>query len=80
MQEWYPAVTSGLLTALFLVLWYQDPSFLTLLATLGLCLTVLDYAVPRIQDKIFPESAWTGEKEKRLDQFCQNMVSNSIQY
>jgi len=73
-KEWYPAVTAGLLTTVFLVLWYQDPSFLTLLAVVGLCLTLLDYAVPRIQDRIFPESAWTGDKEKRLDQFCQNIM------
>ena len=74
-QEWYPAVTAGVLTSVFLLLWYNDPSCLTLLALLGLLATILDYAVPRLQDKIFPETAWTGDKERRLDQFCQNMVS-----
>lgn len=73
-KEWYPAVTSGLLTSVFLLLWYEDPSILTLLAIIGLLVTVADYAVPRFQDKMFPETAWTGEKEKRLDQFCQNMM------
>lgn len=73
-KEWYPAVTSGLLTSVFLLLWYEEPSCLTLLAIMGLVATLLDYAVPRLQDKIFPESAWTGDKEKRLDQFCQNMM------
>lgn len=73
-KEWYPAVTAGVLTSLFLMVWYQDPSCLTLLALVGLLAILLDYAVPRIQDKIFPETAWTGDKERRLDQFCQNLM------
>ena len=54
----------------------QDPSTLTLLSLVGEIAVILDYAVPRLQAKIFPDSAWSMENEKRLDQICQELVSN----
>lgn len=73
-KEWFPAVTSGTLSLLFLFVWNQDPSLLTFLSVLGLIITILDYALPRLQAKLFPESAWSPDKERKLDQICQELV------
>jgi len=73
-KEWYPAVTSGSLSLLFLLVWYKDPSMLTLMSVVGLLITVLDFAIPRLQAKLFPESAWSAEKERKLDQICQELM------
>lgn len=47
---------------------------LTLVSLVGLVATILDYSIPRVQAKLFPETAWTAEKEKRLEQICQELV------
>jgi len=73
-KEWYPAVTSGSLSLLFLLVWYQDPSMLTLLSILGLVVTLLDYVVPKLQAKLFPESCWSAEQEKKLDRICKDLM------
>jgi len=73
-KEWYPAVTSGSLTALFLVVWYMDPSMLTLMSVCGLVMTLLDYIIPKVVASVFSEDSWTSEKEKKLEQICQEMM------
>jgi len=73
-KEWYPAVTSGTLSVLFLLVWYQDPSMLTLISILGLILTLLDYIIPILQTKFFPENGWTPEQEEKLDRICHDLV------
>jgi hypothetical protein len=73
-KEYYAALVSGSLTFLFIVGWYLDPSTLTLFSLLGEVAIILDYAVPRLQAKLFPDSAWSGENEKKLDQICQELL------
>merc|ERR1712013_337359 len=62
-------------TAVFLTVWYTDPSLLTLLATVGLILTLADFIGPKILDKIFKPETWTNEKEKKLEKVCHSLVS-----
>jgi len=73
-KEFYAALVSCSLTFLFIMVWYMDPSTLTLLSLVGEIAVILDYAVPRLQAKIFPDSAWSMENEKRLDQICQELM------
>ena len=47
-QEWHPAAIAGTITAVFLTIWYTDPSLLTLLATIGLFLTLADFIGPKV--------------------------------
>ena len=54
----------------------QDPNMLTLLSMIGLLVTLLDYAVPRIQAKLFPENSWSPEKERKLENICQELVNS----
>jgi len=49
---------------------------LTLLSMIGLLVTLLDYAVPRIQAKLFPENSWSPEKERKLENICQELVNS----
>lgn len=74
-QEWHPAATAGTLTVGFLTVWYLDPSLMTLLASLGLLLTLADYLGPKILDKLFKPESWTGEKERKLEAVCRSVVS-----
>jgi len=73
--DWYPAVTGGLLTAIFLFVWYWDPTLLTFIAFLGLAATLVDYLGPRIINQVFGSDSWNGAKDKKYDQVCGEIVS-----
>jgi len=73
--DWYPAVTAGLLSASFLFIWYWDPTLLTFIAFLGLMLTLVDYAGPKIINQVFGSDSWNGAKDKKYDQVCGEIVS-----
>ena len=51
-QDWYPAVTSGIVTAFYLFVWWWDPTFITFLAFSGLLLAVADYVGPKIINQV----------------------------
>jgi len=76
-QEWHPAATAGSLTVAFLTVWYLDPTLVTLLASVGLILTLADYFGPKILDLIFKPDTWSNEKEKRLEAVCRSLVNLS---
>ena len=62
----------------YLILYWLSPSMLTLLSIVGLLFTMLDYLGPKLMDRIFNPSQWTGEKEKKLDNVCKSLVSTSL--
>ena len=51
-EDWYPAVTGGVLTAAFLFIWYWDPTLLTFFAFMGLIVTLTDYLGPKIISQV----------------------------
>ena len=53
---------------------------LTLMSVCGLVMTLLDYIIPKVVASVFSEDSWTSEKEKKLEQICQEMVSNYLYF
>ena len=51
-EDWYPAITGGVLTAAFLFIWYWDPTLLTFFAFMGLIVTLTDYLGPKIISQV----------------------------
>ena len=78
MQDWYPAVTAGCLTTIYLMLYTFDPSTLTLLSVLGLLATLLDYLMPLISSKVFSPASWTSDKEKKLESLCGTLINTGV--
>jgi hypothetical protein len=74
-KDWYPAITAGTLTGLFMFVWYWDPTLISFLAFTGLFLTLADYIVPRIVAQFCGADSWTGAKEKRFDDVCGRIVA-----
>jgi len=70
--DWYPAVTSGSVTLIYLLVWYMDLSLLTLISLLGLFITLADYLGPRVLDKIFTD--WTPDKDKKLEKSIKSLT------
>ena len=77
-QDWYPAVTAGVVTVLYLMVYSLDPSMITLVSLLGLLVTLLDYTVPKVVDKVFPRSGWTEAKERKLERVARTINSSSL--
>jgi len=73
--DWYPAVTGGVLTAVFLFVWYWDPTLLTFFAFMGLIVTLTDYLGPRIINQMFGSDSWNGTKEKKFEDVCEEIVT-----
>ncbi|XP_042862824.1 ADP-ribosylation factor-like protein 6-interacting protein 1 isoform X2 [Penaeus japonicus] len=47
-KQYYPFISISAVSALFLMIWYLEPSMLTLLSVLGITVTLCDYLVPQI--------------------------------
>ena len=77
-QDWYPAVTAGCLTSLYLMIYSADLTTLTLLSRLGILLAVLDYLAPLVATKVFPADSWSRDKEKKLESLCRALVNTGV--
>ena len=53
-QDWYPGLTAGVVTVIYLLIHWLSPSLITLVSIIGLVITLLDYLVPMISDMVLP--------------------------
>lgn len=74
-QDWYAPIVAGCVSFAYLLVWYWDPTFLTLFAFLGLCVSVADYLGPKIITKVFGADSWNGAKEKHFELVCEKLCS-----
>lgn len=77
-KPFYPAITSGLTTVLFIFLWYLDLSLLTLFALTLLAVCVLDYTSPILLKFVFKPENWTGVQEKKFDDICREIFNAKV--
>ncbi|XP_017891469.1 ADP-ribosylation factor-like protein 6-interacting protein 1 [Ceratina calcarata] len=78
-QSWYPALILGITTTIFLLIWTLEPTVLTIISVSLLVLALIDYIVPPITSFLSPANNWTGQKEKELDEICQNLSALILQ-
>ncbi|KAK7507819.1 hypothetical protein BaRGS_00000784 [Batillaria attramentaria] len=74
-KPYYPAVIVGIITFLFALLWYLEPSVLTTFSLLGLTAVAVDFAVPIVGPRIFANKPWTGSEERQFDEICQRIAN-----
>ena len=65
-EDWYPAITGGVLTAAFLFIWYWDPTLLTFFAFMGLIVTLTDYLGPKIISQVKIEDLYIRIKVSKF--------------
>jgi len=73
-QSFFPGVIFGVLTFLFIILWWLDLSTLTLIAFITMFITVLDYGYPLVSKFIFKPENWSGTQEKLYENVIQEIV------
>ncbi|XP_011308910.1 ADP-ribosylation factor-like protein 6-interacting protein 1 [Fopius arisanus] len=78
-KTWYPGLILGVTTTLFLFIWMLEPAFVTIISISLLLAALIDYLVPVLSSTFISSSAWTGQKEKKLEEICQNLSEIIIQ-
>ncbi|XP_055938121.1 ADP-ribosylation factor-like protein 6-interacting protein 1 [Argiope bruennichi] len=73
-KPYYPGIIAGIVSAIFLMLWYFDPSVLTTISIFGIIACILDYVVPMLSASVFDSSKWTGTQEKKYEDICHGFV------
>lgn len=73
-KPWYPAVSVGATTILFMLIYFLDPSVLTGLSCTVMILCLADYLVPTLAPRVFGSNKWTTEQQQRFHEICGNLV------
>ncbi|XP_019745511.1 ADP-ribosylation factor-like protein 6-interacting protein 1 [Hippocampus comes] len=73
-KPWFPGVLVAATTALFLLIYYLDPSVLTGVSSGVMLLCLADYLVPTLAPRVFGSNKWTTEQQQRFHEICGNMV------
>lgn len=77
-QSFFPGVIAGVVTFVFLLLWFLDFSSLTLVALSLMVVTVLDFGYPLVSKFIFKPENWSGAQEKLYEQVIEEIVDVRI--
>jgi len=73
-EAFHPGVIFGVVSFLFLVIWYVEPTFLSFLSLVALIITVADYLLPLVLPRLLPMDAWSEEEQRRYDAVCDAIV------
>lgn len=74
-QDWFAGIVAGAVSFIYLLVWYWDPTMLTLFAFTGLFISLADYLGPKIIAKVFGPDNWNGAKEKHFELVCEKLCS-----
>ncbi|XP_032683450.1 ADP-ribosylation factor-like protein 6-interacting protein 1 [Odontomachus brunneus] len=78
-RSWHPGFIIGLITMIFSSIWILDPSLLAIISFCLLILALVDYLVPILTSLLCNAQSWTGQKEKKLIEICQNLSATMTQ-
>ncbi|XP_053551264.1 ADP-ribosylation factor-like protein 6-interacting protein 1 [Bombina bombina] len=73
-KPWFPAVIVGVVSFVFLMIYFLDPSVLSVVSCFVMCLCLADYLVPRLAPRIFGSNQWTTDQQQRFHEICSNLV------
>jgi hypothetical protein len=74
-QNYYPAILVGVITVIFALVWYLEPSVLSTVCILGIILSVADYAIPTLLSSLFKSADWTVVQERQFDAICARLLN-----
>jgi hypothetical protein len=57
------------------MVWWLDPTILTLFSVMGLSAVLVDYLVPALASNFFKPENWDGAKEKKFEEVCKTLAS-----
>jgi len=76
--EWeephYPGALVGIVTFMFAIIWYLEPSVLTCFSLMGLVMCLIDFVVPTVTSYCFSTSEWGAAEEGQYEAICSRML------
>lgn len=78
-RSWHPGLIVGIVTVIFCTIWILEPTLLTMISMCLLVLALVDYLVPILTSVLCNAQSWTGQKEKKLIEICQNLSVTIVQ-
>ncbi|XP_054368707.1 ADP-ribosylation factor-like protein 6-interacting protein 1 [Mirounga angustirostris] len=73
-RAWFPPAVMGVVSWVFLTIYYLDPSVLSRVSCFVRFLCLADYLVPILAPRIFGSSKWTTEQQQKFHEICSNLV------
>lgn len=74
-QNHYPAILVAVITVVFSIIWYLEPSVLTTVCLLGVVLSVTDFALPAVTGHLFNSADWTVVQERQFEAICVRLLN-----
>lgn len=78
-RSWHPGLIVGFITVIFFTIWLLEPTILTMISVCLLTFALIDYLVPILTSVLCNTQSWTGQKEKKLNEICQNLSAAILQ-
>lgn len=78
-RSWYPGLIVGITSTIFFLIWVLEPALLTIISVSLLVLALIDYLVTPLASFLCAVNSWTGQKEKKLNEICQNLSVTILQ-
>ncbi|XP_076176501.1 ADP-ribosylation factor-like 6 interacting protein 1 [Ptiloglossa arizonensis] len=78
-RSWNPGLIVGITSTIFFLIWVLEPALLTIISISLLVLALIDYLVPPLTSFLCTVNSWTGQKEKKLNEICQNLSVTILQ-
>ncbi|KAL6421528.1 hypothetical protein ACFW04_014287 [Cataglyphis niger] len=78
-RSWHPGLIVGFVTMIFCVIWILEPTLLTMISVCLLIFALVDYLAPILISILCNIQNWTGQKEKKLIEICQNLSNIILQ-
>ncbi|KAL5018928.1 hypothetical protein ScPMuIL_004650 [Solemya velum] len=73
-KPYHPFIILGVVTFLFAIVWYFEPSILTTFSLLGFLFCLIDFLVPIIGPSLCSAEKWTGVQEQQYEQVCERFM------
>ncbi|XP_053994021.1 ADP-ribosylation factor-like protein 6-interacting protein 1 [Hylaeus volcanicus] len=78
-RSWDPGLILGITSTIFFLIWVLEPALLTIISVSLLVLALIDYLVTPLASFLCAVNSWTGQKEKKLNEICQNLSVTILQ-
>lgn len=69
-KPYYAAIVFGIVSLVFLLIYWLDPSVVTGFSMLIMIACLADYLVPLGMVMVFPETSWNDKKEQQFSDAC----------
>lgn len=77
--EWddthHPAILVGVITFVFAIVWFLEPSVLTCFSLTGLLLCLIDFVVPALTSYFTSSAEWTVVEERQFETICIRLLN-----